>query len=541
MKANAPHLTGKFFLCISLFLCIGYSLYSAPKSDNASPSGAGTAAKEGALAAKETVLRVLMPEHASYPVKEYQDSPFLQYINSLTNIKMDLMVVPDAGNAYREKLNIMLNGNDIPDIIWSSIDDNLINSLAVRGMFEAYTDHLDIAPNIARVINTYEDVSKNFSAENGKLYIMPRLTLNTMTEIYLAREDLIEAEKLSQPKTYDDLYNILKTLHAKYPQMGAFINRNGTEHIINRLAYGWGSGYETATSGFYLDRKTDKYVYGPVDENFRQMVIWLKKLYDEGILDKDYALMTTAQWEEAFANERAIFAIDFIARVETINNGYINKGSNARVAALNPPAGPTGQRGIVGRLSSMPNSGIVVNAKAGDVAAAVKLVDWIYSDKGRYVSLYGIEGETFTIDSDGRPSLTAQMKRQANPGGKELVRDFGWVYYLGKYEFPVGFEKPLAADPQPADNRLMYSRNVMESINAVIPPDPTLRYTEDQTKILRNNGTEIRDHFTQNIDKFIMGTRPIGEWNKFIDEIRSLGLDKVAEVLNESYAKYKSR
>jgi putative aldouronate transport system substrate-binding protein len=251
MKNNAVHLTGKFFLFLSVsLLCIGYNAYGAPKPDTASPAQTGVPVKEGALAEKETVLRVLMPEHASYPVKEYKDSPFLQYINDLTNIKLDLLVVPDAGNAYREKLNIMLNGNDIPDIIWSSMDDRLINSLAVRGMFEAYTDHLDIAPNIAKVINTYVDVPKNFSADNGKLYIMPRLTLNTMTEIFLAREDLLAAEKLSQPQNYDDLYNILKTLHIRYPQMATFINRNGTEHIVNRLAYSWGSGYEPATSGF---------------------------------------------------------------------------------------------------------------------------------------------------------------------------------------------------------------------------------------------------------------------------------------------------
>jgi ABC-type glycerol-3-phosphate transport system substrate-binding protein len=537
MKNTTAVLSGKFFFFLFVLLFTGYNVFCSPRAET--PSSAP--AKEGALAARETTLRVLMPEHASYPVKEYQDSPFLQYITGLTNIKLDLMVVPDAGNAYREKLNIMLNGNDIPDIIWSSMDDRLINSLAVRGMFAAYTDYLNIAPNLRTVINTYADVSKNFSADNGKLYIMPRLTLNTMTEIFLLREDLLEAEKLSQPQNYEDLYTILKTLHTKYPQMAAFINRNGTEHIINRLAYSWGSGYETATSGFYLDRKADKYVFGPADANFYQMVLWLKKLYDEGILDKDYALMTTAQWEEAFANERAIFAIDFIARVETINNSYINKGSKARVAALNPPAGPTGQRGIMGRLSSMPNSGIVVNARSSNVEAAIKLVDWIYSDKGRYISLYGIEGETFTIGEGGRPSLTAQMKRQANPNGKELVRDFGWVYYLGKYEFPVGYENPVPGDPVPADNRLMYSRNVMESINAVIPPDPTLSYTDDQAKVLRNNGTEIRDHFTQNIDKFIMGTRPLSEWNAFVAEFNALGINDLSAALNAAYAVYKAK
>ena len=516
-------------------------IWAAGRQTESATAGGQTQKPAGWLVDKETTLTILMPEHASYPVKEYAESPFLQYIATKTGIKLDLMVVPDAGNAYKEKLNIMLNGNDIPDVIWSSIDDNLINSLAVRGMFAAYTDYLDIAPNIAKALNDHADIRKNFSAANGKLYIMPRLTLNTMTEIFLAREDLLKAQNLPQPNNYDDLYNILRTMQSQYPNMRIFVNRNGTEHIINRLAYSWGSGYEPATYGFYLDRKKDQYVYGPKDTGFRDMVSWLKKLYDEKILDSDYALMTTAQWEEAFANERAFFAIDFIARVETINNGYINRGSNARVAALNPPTTTTDRRGIIGRLASMPNSGIVVNARAKELDAAIKFVDWIYSEEGRYTALYGIENETFTKGADGKPSLTPQMKRQANPNGKELVKDYGWVYYLNKYEFPVGFEQPVPGDPVPQDNRLMYSRNVMESIGAVITPDPSLVYTEEQTRVLRNNGTDIRDYFNQNIDKFIMGTRPINEWNTFINEINAIGVDRVENVLNEAYRAYKAK
>jgi len=510
----------------------------------ASGAQGGTTAnqrQDGWLVDRETTLKVFMPEHASYPVKDYNDSPFLQYIARTTGIKLDLMVSPDAGNAYREKLNVMLNSNDIPDVIWSSIDDNLINSLAVRGVFAAYTDHLNIAPNLAKVLEDHSAIKKNFVASNGKLYIMPRLTLNTMTEIFMGREDLIKAQNLPDPSTYDDLYNILKTLHGKYPNMRTFVNRNGTEHIVNRLAYSWGSGYETATYGFYLDDRQDKYVYGPADKGFLDMVTWLKKLYDENLLDKDYAIMTTAQWEEAFANENALFAIDFIARVETINNQYINRGSQARVVALNPPAVSPDRRGIPGRLTTLPNSGIVISARAKELEAAIKFVDWIYGPQGRYVALYGIEGETFTRDSNGRPSLTQQMRRQANPTGKELVKDYGWVYYLNKYEFPVGWEVPVKGDPAPLDNRLMYSRNVMESIGAVITPDPSLAYTDEQTRILRNTGTEIRDYFNQNIDKFITGTRPLSQWNTFINEINALGVSRVGDVLNQAYTVYKAK
>jgi putative aldouronate transport system substrate-binding protein len=273
-------------------------------------------------------------------------------------------------------------------------------------MFVPYTDHFNLAPNLKKAVEDHPDIMKMISAENGKLYIMPRLTLNTITEGYLAREDLLLEAGLSQPKDFEDLYKILKTFREKYPDMAVFVNRNGTEHIVNRLAYSWGSGYEPSIYGFYLDRTKDQYAYGPVDPGFRDMVVWLKKLYDEKIFDRDYALMTTAQWQEAWANERAAFTIDYVARVEMVNQGYINKGSAARIVALSTPAGPTGQKGMFAKSPTMPNSGIVVSSKTANRDAAIRFVDWIFSDYGRYVALYGIEGETFTIDTDGRPVLS---------------------------------------------------------------------------------------------------------------------------------------
>ena len=491
------------------------------------------------LVDEETTLRIIMPEHASYPVQDYDESPFLQYITELTNVKLDIMAIPDANDAYKEKLNVMLNSTDLADIIWSSSNDETINLLATKGMFLPYSDNLDSAPNIKAVLDGDETIVKTFAAQDGKLYIMPRLTLNTMTEIFIAREDVWEAEGLAQPEDYEDLYKMLKTLKDKYPDKMIYVNRWGTEHIVTRLAYSWGSGYEQSTNGYYLNRDADKYVYGPAEENFKEMVVWLKKLYDEGILNEDYALMSTAQWEEAFANENALFSIDYIARIKTINTPYISSGSTARVVALTPPVGPTGKQGIYGRAKAMSNSGIVINASSDKVDTALKFVDWIFSDEGRYTATYGIEDETYTLDEEGYPSLTPQMKRQANPDGKDMIKDYGWVYYLNKYEFPEGFLQTTEGDPEPVDDRYMYSRAVMEDIGAVITPDPVLSYSDEQIKVIKTSGTDIRDYFKQNIDKFIMGTRPMDEWEQFIEEVKQLGLSDVEQVLNEAYEAYK--
>lgn len=499
---------------------------------------ADTAEKNGKITDKELEINVLIGEHVSYPVTRYEDSLFLKKITEETGIKLNLMAVPDAGDAYKQKLNIMLNSNEIPDMIWTSKDDALINSLAVKGVFLAYNDYLEYAPNLKSLFESLPDIERSYTAQDGKVYIMPRITPNVMSEIFMIREDILAKEGLSEPGSFDDFYTLLKTLKEKYPDMIPFINRNGGEHLVNRLAYSWGSGYETGTYGFYLNMDTDKYQYGPLDSGFKLMVEWLKKLYDEKILDSEYALRTTKQWEEEMSKGNAVFAIDYIDRVKTINAGYINNNMEARVAAMTIPKGPTGKSGIVAKSAVMANSGIVISAKISDPVAAVKFVNWIYGDKGRLMSSYGIEGETYVLNTDGTPSLAPQMKRQANPDGRELVRDFGWIYYLDKYEFPAGSLKDVTGDPVPQDDRWMYSRKKMEAAAQVIPADPVLKYTEEQTKDLRSKCTNFQDYFKQNIDKFIMGTRPIKEWDQFVEEIKKLGVSDVEKIYNDAYAQY---
>lgn len=517
----------------------GPSSSSSPAESSGSAGATAAGGKEGWIVDKETELNVLMQEHPSFPVKPFPDSPFLQHILEETGIKLNIMSVPD-GDAYKQKLNLILNSNDLPDIIWNSSNDVNINSLAEKGAFLAYDDYLDQLPDIKQALDDNPSIRKTIAANDGKLYIMPRILSDTMTELFIVRKDVMDQEQLAAPKTFDELEQLLSAFKAKYPDKIPWVNRNGSEHLINRLAHSWGTGYEPTTGGFYLDAEAQKYVYGPTDEGFKQMVVWLKKMYDQGLLDKEYALRTTPQWEQAFAAEQALFTIDYIARIQTVNNQYLANNSAARVAAIAPPAGPTGASGIEGRSPVLSNSGIVVSKDAANPEAAFKFINWIYG-AGRDIARYGIEGETYVNNGDGTITVSAEMQSDKNPDGKDLVKDYGWVYYLNKYEFPMSHEKPLNPEDDKDENLYLYSRKVMEDAGGVVEWDPTLSYTEEQSKVLRSKGTAVTDYFKQNIDKFIMGARPIGEWDAFLKELQSRGLADVENVYNEAYQTYLSK
>ena len=149
----------------------------------------GTGGLKMPVSDKEVVLKIAMAEHATYPIKSHDSNPWLQNITKLTGVKMDIQAIPQTN--YKEKLNIMLNTNDLPDIIWRTEDDAKINELGQKGVFLAYSDYLKDMPNLKRVMDEKTDVKKAYTAANGKMYVLPLLVNSTLTEGLLVREDIM--------------------------------------------------------------------------------------------------------------------------------------------------------------------------------------------------------------------------------------------------------------------------------------------------------------------------------------------------------------
>lgn len=98
--------------------------------------------------------------------------------------------------------------------------------------------------------------------------------------------------------------------------------------------------------------------------------------------------------------------------------------------------------------------------------------------------------------------------------------------------------KPVPGSPEEPDNRWAFSRKKVEDNNEVIQADPVLNYSEEQSRVTRMQGVAVSDHFKANIDKLIMGTRPMSEWDKFIDEIKANGLDELTKAYNDAYISF---
>ena len=64
---------------------------------------------------------------------------------------------------------------------------------------------------------------------------------------------------------------------------------------------GFALAFRTNTN-FFFDPDMQQLEYGPATDKFRDMLVYVEKLYAEGLIDPEFQTATDTQWEEIYAN-----------------------------------------------------------------------------------------------------------------------------------------------------------------------------------------------------------------------------------------------
>jgi putative aldouronate transport system substrate-binding protein len=153
---------------------------------------------------------------------------------------------------------------------------------------------------------------------------------------------------------------------------------------------------------------------------------------------------------------------------------------------------------------------------------AIKYLDWLFTDEATWLVSWGIEGETFEmVDDRPQPILddgeTVAVKYGIGSDGLALRRngnDFG-VDGLKEYVDAVYASEDIE----------------QEDYNPII----FLKYTPQQQEVVSTVGTEIETYVQETISKFLVGEKDFSEWDSYVAEVESMGLDEYLAVLTEAY------
>lgn len=501
---------------------------STPSSSTPNSSGSSTGASDAAPSRDPIEYELMFSEAASQPYVE-ETWLFPKVIKEKFNVTLKVMPIPSS--SYGDKVNMAIASQSIPDIM-NSVDLNTLNDMGSKGMFLNMAKYLDQMPNAQTAFAARSDLSICKASEDAWYALpskvpSPNLPKTSIDFITMIRGDILKEQGLSVPTTYDELYDVFKALKTAYPDSYPWVTRMKNNTLIWTLAPSVGLSMDI-TDYTMWDEASGKFKTALDDENFKFLVDFMRKCYAEGLLDQEYAISDTTTWEDKIIAGKGFFSIDYFARPETMTNAAVSGGNTSyTLNPILPPATENGEAKVYAK--NVPVSYQGISAKVEAPERLMEVYDWwFFSEEGAMLGYFGEEGVSYTIGNDKKVSYV--YSDDAN-SVTSIASKYGVDYYgfcglmPGDFGYTIDFENdPNMSDPAKETYRV-YQGQTVESC-------PAVNYTGDALETRKDFTANLQTAMIGEIDKFIMGQRPMSEWDAFIAEFNAQGYDAYIEAKN---------
>ena len=287
----------------------------------------------------------------------YSDNPTLPYMDSwlamvetakLANIDLTVEAIPN-GSGFTTKVSLALNTlENCPDVILYQETTGERASQCLNGSVVPISDYPEWTRHFNAMMEKLglTDEVNGLSLMDGKRYYMPALRESAQYDGGLIlRADYLEAKGFEAPKTFDDLYNILKAYKEDYPDSYP-LTHLVAPYVTYRMtmpAYGTALGKSCAPKATVLswDYENKEYVLSASSEAVRDYLRFMNKLYDEGLLDPEQApIIDDAVWSSKMTTGYSMATYAYYDQIGGLEAASEIEGYDLQMYA--PLEGPVG-------------------------------------------------------------------------------------------------------------------------------------------------------------------------------------------------------
>lgn len=451
--------------------------------------------KEEAKAGETVTLRVALKGISMED--ERQKKWFDNYNAALekAGIPAKLEVVEMQSGTYSDNLALMLNGGDIPDLIYFQGGDQVF---ADQGVLEDLTPYVEESQYIKAAMEDFQ--KERFANYPYLLFLTPALT-----PVPVIRTDVLDgcASKdalLADPsiENYTKLFEELK--EGRKAVFGLDGQLKGINAVFDQ-AFG--------LTNTWIQDDSGKYVYGRVSDQALEELKYYAELYQKGIIDKDYL---NANWEvkenDFYSDNTAIISGNQGAVIDLYNSKQVSTNGEGAALTVLPPAKGEAQ-GYLPLDVSKESRGFAVSALSEHKDLAFQVLDFAVSPEGRVLDLLGTEGDDYTVE-DGVYTLLEPHD----------------TWYANFFETFANFDLDAMSEETPYwSEAALSSRDMTDTYSTmdnafVIPSEHVVNWDAAQTKLAE---------FTAD---FVIGNKTEADWDTFVAEWNAAGGEAVTEYAN---------
>ncbi|XID92192.1 extracellular solute-binding protein [Paenibacillaceae bacterium WGS1546] len=482
---------------------------ASPSANVSSPSaGASESASKAPQEFKEQTFTFLNYSNPSWPYDK--NWKVWDFIREKTGVTLDIQL--PAGNLLEDALSLTIASGDMPDLMWTQ-SKAVADKFGQQGALVNILEYVDEMPHFKAWMEMYPTETQNVLSSDGKMYVFPNQGLgesNRRTWMY--REDVFKKLGLSTPNTWDELYETLKKLKAEFPDSYPLTFRNGLRYF-----YDFGAGFnvsapvEVTKPSVYLDSASGEWKYAAIQEEYKTMLTYFHKFYQDGLIPKDFLTIDTKMWQDIVSTDRAFVTLDYIGRIDFYNSALREDNPEFTMSFMAPPAGWAGGPQKNAYTATM-EEGFMISSKSKKIKEVVQFIDFFYSEEGRDLVSWGKEGDTASGKSyiDQYADITDLRKKTG------LSTDGTYTWYDFDTHISVSSPELQAAYGQAPQ----YDGEKQSS----------LAFTPEEQQILSTKGDSLNSHRDENFAKFILGSRSFEEWDKFAEEQKKLGYEEILAI-----------
>ena len=164
------------------------------------------------------------------------------------------------------------------------------------------------------------------------------------------------------------------------------------------------------------------------------------------------------------------------------------------------------------------------------------MVNYLFSEAGQLMYNYGDEGHSFDYDENGKPKYTELITN--NPDGLDFGKALG-RYALtasGPFVQDVRYIEQAYSLPQQKQALTVWAATDADTYNL-----PRLTFTVEESQAINKAMNNINTLTDEMVLKFIMGIEPLENYETFVSQLKSFGIESVLETYNAALARYEGR
>ncbi len=429
------------------------------------------------------------------------------------------------------KMNTMFAGDDVADLV-TVFDSN--SQVAKKANTWAYSLN-ELSEKYDPYWNKVaaQDTMNWFQLKDGKTYGYPDYS-NTAKDYddglipsntnFLIRKDVYE--KLGSPKlgTPEEFRDVMKKIKTEFPDLLPF--------GFNAFGEGTGSlgdalqdflGVPLTKDGKWNDRN--------LDEEYLKWLSTLRDVHSDGnISDDSFADDGTAFEEKVKSGQYATIFASGTAQMSGFLQSWYQENNDAQYIGIDGP------QSFSGRKPTLNQSGITgwmlnfISKSCKDPAKAMQIFTYLQSEKGQILTSFGIEGETFQKDADGKIELLPEVLEVKNSDPDRYKKEYRLSEFIffghDKYQTLASdkTKTPALIQPREWGEGKLYPHFIVENIN----PDTGTPEARNLTAIDKNWQTTlaslIRSGSQKEFDSII---------NEYKDFQKQNGWDDIVKIRTE--------